>query len=222
MAEAEAGAVFAAATGRLRRARAVLWERLAARGLALGLTVCLASWAVSGLRPACAAQLSGVVMPDEISLGGSTLVLNGIGLRTVFIVKAWVAGLYVPAASQDPGELLRQSGPRRLQMKMLVDISPERMMKNLMDGLHANSGATQVAQLKPQLDQLAATLRLIGYARKGDVLDLDLIEGQLHVAINGQIRGEPIAGEEFFGAILRAFIGEHPVDKDLKKGLLAR
>jgi hypothetical protein len=38
--------------------------------------------------------------------------------------------------------------------------------------------------------------------------------------LNGESRGGPIAGEDFYRALLRIWLGEDPVSKDLKKALL--
>ena len=42
------------------------------------------------------------------------------------------------------------------------------------------------------------------------------------LSVNGQPRGEPFAGEAFYGAILKIFIGPDPVDEKLKAGLLGQ
>lgn len=39
-----------------------------------------------------AASLAGVTLPDTEQVGGTKLVLNGLGLRTKFMVKVYVAG----------------------------------------------------------------------------------------------------------------------------------
>jgi hypothetical protein len=173
-----------------------------------------------GMMPVRAAELSGVSMPDTVNVGGVDLVLNGLGLRTVFIVKAFVAGLYVPQRSQDAAELIAQKGPRRLQMKMLVDMSPDRLMKTFQDGLNAHLATGSLVALRPQAEQLQVLLRQAGYARKGDVIGLDLIDGAMLLSVNGQPSGEPIPGEDFFAALLRGFIGERATDKGLRRGLL--
>ena len=53
--------------------------------------------------PACAAELAGVVMPEQVTVDGKTLVLNGLGLReaTFLRVDVYVAGLYLEEKSQD-------------------------------------------------------------------------------------------------------------------------
>ena len=45
-----------------------------------------------------AASLAGVTLPDTVQVGSTTLVLNGMGLRTKFMVKVYVAGLYLMEA----------------------------------------------------------------------------------------------------------------------------
>lgn len=44
---------------------------------------------------AAAAEVAGVKLEDKASLGGKELVLNGAGLRTRFMLKIYVAGLYL-------------------------------------------------------------------------------------------------------------------------------
>ena len=42
-----------------------------------------------------AATLAGVTLPDTQQVGNTQLVLNGLGLRSEFMVKVYVAGLYL-------------------------------------------------------------------------------------------------------------------------------
>ena len=60
----------------------------------------------------------------------------------------------------------------------------------------------------------------IGTAKSGDTVDLDFVDGATRISLNGQAKGQPIAGEDFYAAVMRIYIGEHPADRDLKEGLL--
>ena len=40
--------------------------------------------------------------------------------------------------------------------------------------------------------------------------------------INGKPRGDPIAGDDFYAALLKMFIGERAVDKTLRAALLGQ
>jgi hypothetical protein len=61
----------------------------------------------------------------------------------------------------------------------------------------------------------------VGTVKKGDRIDLDQdpTRGTLF-ALNGTLRGEPIAGADFYAALLASFVGQRPYDKRLKAGLL--
>ena len=79
----------------------------------------------------------------------------------------------------------------------------------------------QVAALKSQIDTLNANLKAVGEAKKGDVIHFEyLSDSGTRVTVNGHARGTAIPGEDFFTAVMRVWIGDKPVDGDLKKGLI--
>lgn len=161
-------------------------------------------------RPAAALEVSGFQFSDAISLAGRQLVLNGVGLRSIFIMKVFLGALYVPERSRDPATLMAQTGPRRLAMRMLIDMSPERLLRSLESN---ERRAAPVAGLE-------TALMTVGLVPKGAGLDIDLIDGVVHFAVNGQARGSIRDGDQVFAAMLRAWLGERPIERDLKLGLL--
>lgn len=183
----------------------------------------MAAWlaAAALAAPAApAAEAEGVRFDDTLRLDGRELQLNGLGARSVLLFKPYVAGLYVPEKSRSAAELLAQAGPRRLSLRLLTDLSAERFVKAFGDGLRDNHDEAQLAALRGRIEQLDATMRAAGGAKKGDRIDIDFADGATRVLLNGQPRGEPIAGEDFYRAILRIFLGERPADRSLKGALL--
>jgi len=57
-------------------------------------------------------------------------------------------------------------------------------------------------------------------AKKGMAIDLDWTGTATRVSIDGKPAGQPIAGEDFYRALLRIWLGERPVQDDIKKDLL--
>ena len=49
---------------------------------------------------------------------------------------------------------------------------------------------------------------------------IDWTGGATRLVVNGKAAGKPIAGEDFYKALLRIWIGDKPVQDDLKKSLL--
>ncbi|HVL58313.1 MAG TPA: chalcone isomerase family protein, partial [Burkholderiaceae bacterium] len=138
--------------------------KFAAALRALVCAACLASAAAASAEPAAGG------FDETLTLAGQQLHLNGAGLRSVFIVKWYVAALYVPERSHDPERLLAQNGPRRLAMRMLADKSAARLTRAFRDGLRNNHDDAELHSMQPQIDALFATFEDIGTARQGDLL----------------------------------------------------
>ena len=165
-----------------------------------------------------AAEVGGVKLDDKVSVGGQELVFNGAGIRTRAIFKVYVGSLYVPAKASSAAAVFAKA-PRRVQLDMLRDVSADQMLEALVDGIKDGNPPADVAAVKPQSDQLASILKGIGQLKEGNVLTFDFVDGATRVALNGADKGS-IAGEAFNKALLNAWLGEKPVQADLKKAML--
>ena len=150
-----------------------------------------------------------------------TLQLNGAGVRTRAIFDVYVAALYVPQKSSDAAALLAQKGARRMTITMLRNVDADTFAEALNDGLRKNHTEAQLAGWKAQIETLNANFKVAGEAKKKDVIQLEFVpEAGTRVVVNGQPRGTAIPGEDFYTAVLRIWLGDKPVDGNLKKGLL--
>jgi hypothetical protein len=166
-------------------------------------------------------ELEGVKLAPTAQVGSSPLVLNGAGLRVRVFFKVYVAALYLPQKTTDAAAALAQKGPRRVAITMLRDVDADTFAKALVDGLRDNHTEAQMAAMKAPMDALTANLKLVGEAKKGDVIHFEFQPEQgTRTLVNGQPRGNAIAGDEFFTAVLRIWLGDKPADAGLKKGLL--
>jgi hypothetical protein len=168
-----------------------------------------------------AVEVEGVKFEPTVQVGGQPLQLNGAGVRTRLMFKVYAAGLYVPQKASSAAALLAQTGPRRVAIVMLRNVDADTFVGALNDGLKANLSAEQLAGFKAQVDALNANFKAVGEAKKGDRIDFEFTpETGTRIVVNGQPRGAAIPGEGFFEAVLRIWIGDKPVDADLKRGLL--
>jgi hypothetical protein len=186
------------------------------------LAVILASWVLAASSVvAQPVEREGVKFEPTMQVGGTALQLNGTGVRTRAIFKVYAAGLYVPAKSNSPAALFAQKGPRRMSMTLLRNVDADSFAGSLNEGLRNNHTEAQVAAFKPQIDALNAALKAVDEVKKGDVVNIEFVpDGGTRITVNGQQKGASIAGEEFFAAMLRIWLGDKPADADLKKGLL--
>ena len=164
-----------------------------------------------------AAELEGVKLDEQTSVAGSEVALLGAGLRTRLFFKVYVIGLYVSNLKGDP---LTQPGPKRVQIQMLRDVDAATFTDALAEGIKANASEAEAKALEPRVKQLSAVMAEVKEAKKGMRIALDWTGRQTQVLIDGKPAGSPIEGEDFYRALLRIWLGEKPVQDDLKKALL--
>ena len=171
-----------------------------------------------------AAELEGVSLEDRIRVDGQELQLNGLAVRTRFIFQVYVAGLYLPAKATMAKAAIESRGPKRIILVMLRDASAEQFVESIEAGMRANNSETQIAEVKPQMDQLMAMIRAVGQSKKGAriVLDYAPSEGGTTLFVDGVPQGKPMAGEAFYQVLLRIWLGDDPVQPDLKEALLGQ
>jgi Chalcone isomerase-like len=117
--------------------------------------------------------------------------------------------------------VLAAPGPKRLQLRMLVDVDTEEFVKAFEKGVARNTPATELPRLAERMARFDAQMRALRRVVKRDVIDLDYLPASgLQMSVNGKPRGEPIAGEDLYAALLRIFVGDRPTDPELKVGLL--
>jgi long-chain acyl-CoA synthetase len=168
--------------------------------------------------PAFALDVGGVKLDDSATVGGQPLVLNGAGVRTRVLFKVYVASLYLPAKANDAAAALAK-GPRRIQMNLLRTLAPDQLVDALNDGMKENNSDAELATVKAQNDQLTAIMRSLGEVKEGSVVTLDFVDGATAVGFNGAARGT-IPGDAFNRALTKIWLGDKPVQADLKKALL--
>jgi hypothetical protein len=175
------------------------------------------------LHPAHALDVAGVSVEDRARVGPADLVLNGAGVRTRVVFKVYVGALYLTEKQSAAAGALALKGPKRVSMTLLRDLSAEQLVEALDDGIRRNHGEAEVAALKTRMDVLAGIMRTIGKAPEKMVVTLDWLPASgTRVTVNRMPWGEPIAGEDFYAALLKIWLGERPVDESLKKAMLGQ
>ena len=180
--------------------------------------VALVALALLLARPAFALEVGGVKLDDMASVNGQQLVLNGAGVRTRVMFKVYVASLYLPAKTSEAAAVLAK-GPRRIQMNLLRTLAPDQLVDALNDGMKENNSEAELAAVKAQTEQLMAIMRSLGEVKEGSVVTLDFVDGATAVGFNGATRGT-VSGDAFNAALTKIWLGDKPVQADLKKALL--
>ena len=180
------------------------------------LVIVLATLFVATL--ANAVEIAGVTIAEKASVGGQELVLNGAGMRTKLFVKVYVGSLYLPAKAAELAGVLG-AAPRRIQLNVMRTLSADQLIDALVDGLKANNSPEELAAVSKEMVELVATLKALNDVKEKDVVTFDFVDGTTKIALNGTPKSS-IGGDAFNRALTKIWLGEHPVQADLKKKML--
>lgn len=173
--------------------------------------------------PLHAAEVAGVKFEDRVKAGSADLVLNGAGLRKRAFFQVYAMGLYLAEKKSAAADAIGLAGPKRIDIRMLRDVDAATFTEALSDGIRANHDEAAAKAFEPRIAQLGAIMNEVKEAKKGMAIALELQPGAgTVVSIDGKPRGQPIAGDDFGRALLRIWLGEKPVQDDLKRALLGQ
>jgi hypothetical protein len=179
------------------------------------LVLALISIAVLDLH---AGTLAGVSLPDTAQVAGKTLALNGMGIRTKFMVKVYVAGLYLEQKSSDATAIIKADAPKQIVMKFVHGASKSQMSDAFEEGFNDNS-PDAAKTLKADIDRLLGAIEAV---KVGDQMVFTYTPGTgTTMTINGQDK-LTIAGPAFGQLMMSVWFGPKPPTADLKKGLLGQ
>jgi len=171
-----------------------------------------------GAEVAHGKECKGVNFPDQAQVEGSTLTLNGLGLRqaTMLKVNVYVAALYVAKASPDANAILGSNTPKELILHFLRDVKGADLNKAWEEGF-VNNAKEQLPALKERIETLKGWMADM---KTGQRLTFTHKPGAgVQVNVNGTVKGT-IKGDDFARAFLSIWLGANPPNPGIKSGLL--
>jgi len=170
------------------------------------------------VAPAWAVEVEGVNIPNQVVLEGTTLSLNGAGMRTKFFFDIYVGALYLENPASHAAAVLAKPSPARVSMVIVYgEVGKEKLTKGWTSGFKKNQSKAAFAALEERLGMFN---RMFIDLEKGDHIDFDfLTNGQTRIVIKGKQVGS-ITGVDFQQTLLAVWLGDKPADSDLKEAML--
>jgi len=187
--------------------------RIRLRCVVLAAALALAGGAVH------AGQCDGVSFPDQVTVHGQVLALNGLGIRTAtfFRIKVYVAALYLAHRSSDAAAILSRDESSEIALHFLWHVSTGELRDEWREGF-ARSAKGRLAQLRSRIATLDGWMH--GGVDAGQTMTFIHVSGQgIEYRLDGVKRGT-IPGADFARAFLGIWLGARPPGKALKAGLL--
>jgi hypothetical protein len=157
-----------------------------------------------------------------LAAAADELTLNGSGIRKRVFFEVYAISLYLPKKTSSADEAISAPAPKRVDIRMLRDVSAEQFSGALAEGIRANHSEADARALEPSVKQLTAIMAEVQEAKKGMVISLGWNGKVTQLRVDGKATGSPIEGEDFYRALLRIWLGDKPVQDDLKKMLLGQ
>jgi hypothetical protein len=171
---------------------------------------------------AFASDATWIKIDDKVFLDRHYLQLNGAGLRTKSSSDVYIAALYLKEKKMTEDAVFSDSGEKRIALHVLTVISTGQMLGAFDEAIAANHSATELADMTTPLAEFGEILRNMNQVKRGDVIALDYLPGRgTWISLNGALRGT-IAGTSFYKSLLKIWLGDHPVQEDLKYKLLGQ
>jgi hypothetical protein len=163
-----------------------------------------------------AATLADVTLPDSITVGNQSLVLNGLGLRSKMFIKVYVGGLYLEKKTNDPAAIINSDATKRVVMQFIYgEVSRDQMIEAFDEGFKANAPKAPKAEVQQLIDALETM-------KKGEQMVVTYVPG---TGTTLTLRGKDkvtIAGLPFAQAVFSVWFGPKPPSSDLKNGMLGK
>lgn len=191
----------------------------------------LRRWATAGAvaallaaaAPAAQAlELHGVNIPEQMTVDGRTLQLNGAGTRYVLFFKVYTAALYLPQKSSKPSAIYAMPAPKVLKLTMLREVSGKELGDKLNEGIKNNLSPEEYASFIPSLGQLGALFATKSSLKPGETVTITEQPGGKGstIAIDGAPSGGTFTDPQFFNSMLKIWLGKEPAEQKLKDALL--
>jgi hypothetical protein len=172
----------------------------------------------SGLSASYADDSGKLIIPKTTSCAKQDLQLNGFGTRKKLFIKLYVSSLYVQEKTSEAKKLLDMGQAMCMRLHITSSkITSEKMVNATREGFdQSTNGNTD--PIKNEIEKFLAWLKQP--IKKGDVFEFTFIpHNQTHVSKNDKTLGM-IENKEFSAALFGIWLGDKPVQQDLKDKLL--
>ena len=166
-------------------------------------------------------KIADVVYPNDVTVGGQKLLLNGFGMRFRFGFRVYTAALYTPTKLTKNEEVIKPNVAKRMHLVAQRDVKGDDFGKLFARGMEENMAKEDFAKIINGVLRMSTIFSDAKQFAKGEVILVDVIPGTgMIVTFRGKQQGEPIKEPEFSQALMQIWFGKKPADEPLRVALL--
>ena len=165
-------------------------------------------------------SLTAVKLEEVITLspGGAELRLKGAATKSNARQAVYVGGLYLENDAQSVKEVLDNLGAKRFLIKTNDSVKSDAILRAINLGITVNHSEKELDLLAPLVGQFNQIWK--SQIAQGDevCIDFEPLKGTI-VSVDGKEKGM-IPGNLFYKAFLKTWIGDKPLNSEIKKQLM--
>ncbi len=158
------------------------------------------------------------IFPGEVEISGQNLVKQGEGTRKKAFISLYNAALYVGTPGAEAQSIIDADDAMAIRLKIVSGFISSKKMKQAMNDGFELSTQGNTAPLKTQIDRFAT-----GFSdeiKKQDVFDIVYLPGKGTGVFKDGKEKVVVEGLPFKKALFAIWLGQEPVQKSLKTGLM--
>lgn len=160
--------------------------------------------------------------PPTARVANANLVLNGVGTRYRVVFRVYDMALYLPRKVGTTDEVLALTGPKRIDLAILREVTSTDLGLAMVKGMRANATKEQTSRHLMAMTRLIEIFSSRGKLVAGDRISVHFVPGKGSLFFVGdEQQGAPLGDAEFFSMVLKIWLGDSPADSALKDALLA-
>jgi len=182
------------------------------RALVLGTMLFACGNAVAG------SEISGVNLPDSITLQDKVLSFNGAGVRSKFFIDLYVGSLFTVGQVDQASKVIDSDQPAAIRLNITSGMITSEKMTDAM-----NEGFDRATDGDPASIQESITEFIATFAepiKEGDQFTLMSVPGEGIISYKNGKQLSVTRGETFRKAVMAIWLGKNPTDEDLKEDML--
>lgn len=163
-------------------------------------------------------QVGDATLPNQMTLEGADLVLNGAGMREKVVFDLYAGGLYLQSKSSDADRIINADETMVIKLEIVSGlVSSKKMTKAVDDGFEASTN-DNIGPLADRIEKFKSFFseKIV----KTNVFDIAYIKGQGSVVYKNGKKVGTIEGMDFKKALFGIWLGQDPADDDLKEAML--
>jgi hypothetical protein len=166
-------------------------------------------------------KLAEVIYPNDITLAGQKLVLNGYGMRFRFGFRVYAAALYTPTKLTKNEDVIKPTIAKRMHLVAQRDVKGDDFGKLFTRAMEDNMSKEDFSKIVNGVIRMGNIFAEAKQFTKGDVIIVDVVPGTgLVITFRGKQQGEPVKEPEFSQAMMQIWFGKKPADEQLRRALL--